>query len=401
MLYKCTKFAKTELNSSRENLNSVVRKGTFVRKEFMEVVDKELNHVWNEAKEKNEEKVNWNIKKHKVVDDIDEGTFKGILVGDIDLENLEEEIIVAEKNEFKDKAVVYAGIEINEKENDILCLPPDHTVFPKVDIEEFDTEMEKCIIKCTWEANKEQRRSEEKKAKEEASEKVKPNDEEENNKLYDDRTKSLDFRNLKPTDFKNNKRIVIPDANDDPEEIRRNNLKSELRKVAIKYKEEHCDKFGNLIDNNLTKTQLKTIKNLKQRIKDEGLTCGETDKTGKMTLDTLENTIKKMDKHIKDDRVLNVKEVRKLENKLNRHMEYWSRILNPGQKQNQSRRVKSNFVTKDNQIPILRGTSKDHKEAVDPAIGPDFRPIMGAIVGPNIGLSELGSIVVRKRNDMK
>ena len=73
-----------------------------------------------------------------------------------------------------------------------------------------------------------------------------------------------------------------------------------------------------------------------------------------MTLDTLENTIKKMDKHIKDDRVLNVKEVRKLENKLNRHMEYWSRILNPGQKQNQSRRVKSNFVTKGIQIPILR-----------------------------------------------
>ena len=88
-----------------------------------------------------------------------------------------------------------------------------------------------------------------------------------------------------------------------------------------------------------------------------------------------------------------------MEKKLNRHMEYWSRILNPGQKQNQSRRVKSNFVTKDNQIPILRGTSKDHKEAVDPAIGPDFRPIMGAIVGPNIGLSELGSIVVRKIAD--
>ena len=33
-------------------------------------------------------------------------------------------------------------------------------------------------------------------------------------------------------------------------------------------------------------------------------------------------------------------------------------------------------------------------------VGPDFRPIMGAIVGPNVGLSELGSIFVRKIADI-
>ena len=60
------------------------------------------------------------------------------------------------------------------------------------------------------------------------------------------------------------------------------------------------------------------------------------------------------------------------------------------------KRVKSNLISKDNQIPILRGTSKDHKEAVDKKAGPDVRPIIGAIVGPNIGLSEIGSILVRK-----
>ena len=62
-------------------------------------------------------------------------------------------------------------------------------------------------------------------------------------------------------------------------------------------------------------------------------------------------------------------------------------------------RVKSNLKTKDNQIPILRGTSKDHKEAMDKKVGPDIRPIMGAMVGPNIGLSELGSRIVRKIAD--
>ena len=169
--------------------------------------------------------------------------------------------------------------------------------------------------------------------------------------------------------------------------------------MVLKYKSETCDKFGNVIDNNLSDTQLRTIKNLKSRMKNEEIVCGETDKTGKLTLDTLENVSKKMDKHINNDKVLNEKEVRKLENKLNRHMEFWVSILKPGENQNQLRRVKSNLITKDNQIPLLRGTSKDHKEAVDEETGPDVRPIMGAIVGPNIGLSEIGSRIVRKIAD--
>ena len=56
-------------------------------------------------------------------------------------------------------------------------------------------------------------------------------------------------------------------------------------------------------------------------MKRENLACTETDKTGKLTLDTLENISRKMDKHIKDDKVINEKEFKKLENNLNRHMD--------------------------------------------------------------------------------
>ena len=148
--------------------------------------------------------------------------------------------------------------------------------------------------------------------------------------------------------------------------------------------------FGNILDNNISKTQMKNLKKLKSRIKQENLICSQTDKTGKMTLDTLENVTKKMKKHIQNDKVINEKEVKSLENKLNSHMESWIKILQPGKDNNQIKRVKGNLVTKDNQIPILRGTSKDHKEAIDKRIGPDLRPIMGAIVGPNIGLKRIG-----------
>ena len=129
-------------------------------------------------------------------------------------------------------------------------------MFPKVDIEEFDTDMQKCVIKCTWEANNEQRKAEEKKAMDEASEEVKENEDENIKNLYDTKLKKLKFINLKPTDFKNNKRVIIPEAENDIEEIRRNNLKSELRQVVVKYQNENCDKSGNVLENNLTDVQI-------------------------------------------------------------------------------------------------------------------------------------------------
>ena len=81
--------------------------------------------------------MDWNIKKHIVKPDIPEGIFKGILVGDSELEKYEKETESTEKRETESKAIVYAGIKVNNKEEEILCLPPDHTVFPKVDIEEL------------------------------------------------------------------------------------------------------------------------------------------------------------------------------------------------------------------------------------------------------------------------
>ena len=210
---KCTESAKKELNFSKDSLDKVVRKGTLVRQEFMDLVDKELNYVWKEAKVKSQEKIDWNIQKRKVKT-TQNGTHKDVLVGDEELERYEKEMSDNNSDKSEDKAIVYAGIKINKKENDILCLPPDHAIFPKVDLEEFDTEMEKCVIKCIWQAKNEERKAEDMKVREEASEE----DDDAHKVILDSR--SLNFRNMLPTDFKNNKRIVIPDAHDDPEEIK-------------------------------------------------------------------------------------------------------------------------------------------------------------------------------------
>jgi hypothetical protein len=55
-------------------------------------------------------------------------------------------------------------------------------------------------------------------------------------KENENKIKGRDLRGMRATEFKNNKRVVLPDLDDDQEEIKRNNLKNELRKVVIGYK---------------------------------------------------------------------------------------------------------------------------------------------------------------------
>ena len=64
-------------------------------------------------------------------------------------------------------------------------------------------------------------------------------------------------------------------------EIRRSNVKHELKEIFMRYKENHCDKFGHIIENNLSVKQVKAIKELKTKMSSEGLVCYKTDKTGK------------------------------------------------------------------------------------------------------------------------
>ena len=125
---------------------------------------------------------------------------------------------------------------------------------------------------------------------------------------------------------------------------------------------EHCDKFGNVNENNLSEKQVKAIKSLKEKMKNDDLVCFETDKTGKFALDKKENYVKKMRKHIEKDDIISMKEVKKIEKKMNEHAEHIVKITNPGLDAKQTKRIKGNLKTTDNQIPVLSGTHKDHKK---------------------------------------
>ena len=367
-----------QLKQSKENLSKVVRERTLVRDEFMSVVNREISIVWDEGKVKNQEKTERLVAKFSK-NEKDLEVHEGVFVGDEALEKLEVESGFTKDN----RPAVYGGIcNLTVDQEKVLKLPPNHRTYPKLNVENFKTELEKCIIKSNWQKQREERQLEEEHCKNE-------NDgaKEASSDPVNDKENVIDFRNLKATDLKNNKRIILPNLEDDTEEIRKNNVKKELEGIFVNYMKEHCDKFGNQIENNLSKKEVNAIKALKTKMKDEDIVCFETDKTGKFALDTKTNYVRKMEKHVENDDIVSMKEVRKIEKKLNEHSEHIVNITNAGESNGHTKRIKSNLKSSDNQVPILSGTHKDHKNNFDEENGPDLRPIMGATVGPNVALS--------------
>ena len=131
------------------------------------------------------------------------------------------------------KVSQYADIELSLKERELLSLPPDHQLHPNVEINEIEVEIEKTLIKANWQEIRTERESEQQKTQKESDSsppKVLENE--------------FTLANLRATDLKRNKRVVIPSYFDEEEESRRIVLKHELIKVAEKYKKEKCNKKG-------------------------------------------------------------------------------------------------------------------------------------------------------------
>ena len=190
----------------------------------METVDVEVGIIWKNNKQKNDKKLKFSIKKLRETKTTrTTETFKVVIVGDKGLEVLESK----ETNETVIKPRVYSNIELDENQENILLLPPNHQTFPRLSLATFETEMEKCMIKATWEAMRKSINYEKKHAEDKNDD---DKDVHVSDKDYDHDTKTLDLRNLKATDLKGNKRVIVSMNLDDEKEISRNNVLLELKK---------------------------------------------------------------------------------------------------------------------------------------------------------------------------
>ena len=127
----------------------------------------------------------------------------------------------------------------------------------------------------------------------------------------------LDFATERSTSWKNVKRVVIKEFEDEKEASRRVIVKDELLYVAKEYITKNCDRNGRILKNNISKKDEEIIQNLKSRVDKENLTIYQTDKTDKFVMDSLYNYEQKMQKHLANDTIVSDKEIRKMEHKIN------------------------------------------------------------------------------------
>ena len=134
----------------------------------------------------------------------------------------------------------------------------------------------------------------------------------------------------------------------------------------------------------------------------EGIACKgwmlyQTDKSGKLCLDTVSNYEECMAEHVLKDPIVTPEMVKKGEEELNNHARQWARITSAGSDKGHQWRINRALVNNFTTIPPLMGLRKDHKPDLDnnPSKGPKLRPLCPANISPNSALGNLMSNIVR------
>ena len=145
---------------------------------------------------------------------------------------------------------------------------------------------------------------------------------------------------------------------------------------------------------NLEKDEREGLVSLKKKVETQESVVFQTDKSGRFSVDSLENYKTASQPHIKDSAVINKDEHERLQQLINAHSVSWVRILNAGKETSNEVRIKNNMLNSDSQVAPLYTLRKDHKEYNNEYSGPPVRPVCGAVVGYNCKLSHMVSVLL-------
>ena len=283
--------------------------------------------------------------------------------------------------EFDTSPRTYGGIAITDEEKAVLTLPPKFSTFQKVDSVECSAQVEKSLAKLRWEINRKER--------EQRGEVI------EEAEFYNPANMTFDFRQMRGTHQRFNKRIKLPSPVDEETEINMHSLKTRLRRVTSEYIQT-CPS-----DKTLTDEEKRGLRSLKERVKRNEVVVYQTDKSGRFSIDSPENYKESGTPHIREDPVITMKEHRDMEHTVNAHANAWVRMINAGSNQNDTDRIRKNVNIIDSHPSPLYTTRKDHKECQDEFVGPPTRPVCGVTTAANSRLSYMLNLIlteVWKRN---
>ena len=305
------------------------------------------------------------------------------------------------------------NIKLSRGEKKLLSRDPKYALRQEVDKTDFRIEIEKMNVKRKYGAQ-----SEKEKEMDTDGEKITSNksltpdeelkalwEEERKRIVFDPIINKINLNNRRPTDYKHNKRIILPrpattDIEFECEKRRRYYLrtfstfkKKEEKKETKTETKENKSKDGLKYDN-LTESEMKGLKSLKKRVSNGEVVITTTDKSGRMAILTQEQYIKSGQCHTDKDEKLDWGRIQYIQNQVNSHTWWFSSILGNAINTD-SARMGKNIQELSSQIPEMSLLIKDHKEWKEDDNKPiPSRPVLSGNNCLNTHLSELLSEVL-------
>ena len=288
------------------------------------------------------------------------------------------------------RIAVYGDVAMSNDENELLKLGPKFNTFTELNEENFSTDREVCFTKYRWDVMSKCEGDDEMTEEEKEQEELFSA---EARQIYDPEGKTINLAKQKATDVKHNARVVLPKAMKPTDEAMVEVKRAEWTLVWNDYFSKECDERGRQ-QSNLTPAQKRGLKNLLKRVKDGEIVVCQTDKSGKLSIMSMEAYMEAGSVHTSKDREVNLSFVEEKQKECNGHCSMLMKVFRIGEDWKHSGRHRETRINKSCNIPPLRLLVKDHK-VWDPSKGPpQTRPVCSSNVGQNVHLSDIVSDVL-------
>ena len=209
----------------------------------------------------------------------------------------------------------------------------------------------------------------------------------------------MDFFKIRVTSLKGSRRFIMPaPINNKDFEVRWESVRLDCLAAAKSISDSFCAKYGAKKFFNVSIEQQRGLQSLVKRRAEEGLVFFQTDKSGRMSVDRVDNFSLKMETHVANADIIEEQGVIDIERILNARAKSLARVLSIGSAWNHQDRVKQALTSTSSKPPPIYGMPKDHKIVTDGQEHP-LRPVCGANSGPGYRISNILAQVISPCNN--
>ena len=141
-------------------------------------------------------------------------------------------------------------------------------------------------------------------------------------------------------------------------EIIMQNIRDKMLYKVKEYKENKCNSKGWIKKKNVSAAEDRGLKEIREKVKDKEYVVFKTDKSGKLSADTVQNYEETLQEHVQDDTKISAKKVRDLERKCNSHLKQFNKMFRVGETWRHQKRVSDASTATNVPPPAMQQSSE-------------------------------------------